>query len=97
VRNLIENARRHGKPPVEIEVSRDHAVAVLEVLDAGDGIPEPEREHVFQPFHRLRGDAQGTGLGLALVRQIARLHGGDAAVAPRSSRAACLRVTMPLA
>jgi len=95
VRNLIENARRHGRPPVEIDVSRDHGVAVVEVTDAGEGIPETEREQVFRPFHRLRGDAQGTGLGLALVRQIARLHGGDAAVAPKPARAACLRVTLP--
>jgi signal transduction histidine kinase len=96
VRNLIENARRHGRPPVGIEVSRDGARAVLEVTDAGDGIPEQEREDVFLPFHRLRGDGQGTGLGLALVRQIARLHGGDAMVAPRPDHPACLRVTMPV-
>jgi signal transduction histidine kinase len=95
VRNLIENATRHGRPPVEIAVRRDGATALVEVTDAGDGIPEAEREHVFEPFRRLRGDGKGAGLGLALVRQIARLHGGDAAVAPRPGHPACFRVTIP--
>jgi signal transduction histidine kinase len=49
-------------------------------MDAGTGVPEAERERVFHPFHRLGTDT--AGLGLALVRQIARLHGGEAVVAP---------------
>ena len=97
IRNLIENATRHGAPPVRVAVGRDSAVAVLEVTDGGAGIPEAERERVFLPFHRLQRDTQGAGLGLALVRQIARLHGGDAAVAPRPGYPSCLRVTLPLA
>ena len=59
------------------------------------GIPEAERERVFSPFHRLSKDSAGTGLGLSLVRQIARLHGGDAIVAPRPSRPSCFGVTLP--
>ncbi len=97
IRNLIENAARHGAPPVRVAVGRDSAVAVLEVTDGGAGIPEAERERVFLPFHRLQRDTQGAGLGLALVRQIARLHGGDAVVAPRPAHPSCLRVTLPLA
>jgi signal transduction histidine kinase len=96
VRNLIENAQRHGAPPLRVLVRRDYNTAVLEVMDAGAGIPETERERVFSPFHRLRGDSQGAGLGLALVRQIARLHGGDAVVAARPDSPSCLRVTLPL-
>jgi len=96
IRNLIENAARHGAPPVRVAVGRDSAVAVLEVTDGGAGIPEAERERVFLPFHRLQRDTQGAGLGLALVRQIARLHGGDAVVAPRPGHPSCLRVTLPL-
>jgi signal transduction histidine kinase len=65
-------------------------------MDSGSGVPEAERERVFAPFHRLGGDAKGAGLGLALVRQIARLHGGDAAVAPRPDAPACFRVTLPM-
>jgi two-component system, OmpR family, sensor histidine kinase RstB len=96
VRNLIENAVRHGAPPVNVMVRRDYNTAVLEVMDGGAGIPEAERERVFSPFHRLQRDTQGAGLGLALVRQIARLHGGDAVVAPRSDHRSCFRVTLPL-
>lgn len=96
IRNLLENAKRHGKPPIQVELRREGTNAVLDVMDAGEGIPEPERERVFMPFHRLRVHSDGSGLGLALVRQIARLHGGDAAVANRSDASACFRVTLPM-
>lgn len=96
VRNLLENARRHGRPPVQVSVSQAGDQAVIEVADAGDGIPEEARERVFTPFQRLDGNGQGVGLGLALVRQIARLHGGDAALAPRSDAQSCFRVTLPM-
>jgi signal transduction histidine kinase len=97
VRNLLENARRHGKPPVRVEVRPERGLAVLSVTDAGQGIPEAERERVFLPFHRLGADSKGAGLGLALVRQIARLHGGDAAIAPRAGAPSCFRITLPRA
>ena len=96
VRNLLENARRHGAPPVRVSVRRVNAQAIVEVVDAGRGVPEGERERVFAPFHRLGEAAQGTGLGLSLVRQIARAHGGDAVVAPRPGTPSCFRVTLPV-
>jgi signal transduction histidine kinase len=96
LRNLLENARRHGKPPVRVTLRREGALAVLDVVDAGAGIPEAERERVFTPFHRLGDSATGAGLGLALVRQIARLHDGDAAVAPRPDAPSCLRISLPM-
>jgi len=78
IRNLLENARRHGAPPVEVRVGRAGSEVELRVSDHGPGIPDTEREGVFEPFHRFGGERAGAGLGLALVRQIARRHGGDA-------------------
>ena len=88
VRNLLDNARRHGAPPVRIELRREQSGFVLDVIDSGPGIPDAERERVFTPFHRLSEDGTGAGLGLSLVRQIARLHGGDTVVAAPDGRAA---------
>ncbi len=78
VRNLLENARRHGAPPIEVSVRRVEGEAELRVRDAGPGVPEAEREKVFEPFYRYAGSSSvGAGLGLALVRRIARRHGGE--------------------
>jgi signal transduction histidine kinase len=90
VRNLLDNAQRHGRPPIRVELRPDGPRAWLFVSDAGGGIPPAERERVFLPFYRLRGDRKGAGLGLALVRQIARLHGGDARVMPRPDAASSI-------
>ena len=96
VRNLLDNAHRHGAPPVTVTVSRDGARANLDVMDAGAGVPAAERDQVFTPFHRVGPESKGAGLGLALVRQIARAHGGDAVVAPRPDRPSCFRVSLPI-
>lgn len=96
IRNLLDNASRYGAPPVRVVVRRDGGTAVLEVMDGGPGIPELERDRVFSPFHRLGGDSRGMGLGLALVRQIARLHGGEAIVAPRPGNPSCFQINLPL-
>jgi signal transduction histidine kinase len=82
VRNLLENARRHaGDAAVEALVGRRGDGARLTVSDRGRGVPEGERERIFEPFYRPAGSAEtgsGYGLGLALVRQIAHAHGGEA-------------------
>ena len=95
-RNLLENARRHGAPPIEVRVSRTDGMAELRVDDHGPGIPDAEREDVFRPFHRFAGtgDRGGTGLGLALVRQIARRHGGDARYLGREPSGSCFVVSL---
>lgn len=88
IRNLIENAERHGKPPIEIEVAAEAGAARLTVTDHGQGVPESERARIFEPFFRASaaGEARpGAGLGLALVRQIARRHKGDAAIEATAS------------
>ena len=80
IRNLLENARRHGAPPIRVRVHSAGDTAEVCVCDQGAGVPEAEREAVFRPFYRFAGGGEGagTGLGLSLVRQIARRHGGDA-------------------
>ena len=70
IRNLLENAKRHGVAPVTLAVKGTE----LSVCDAGSGVPEADRERIFQPFYR---GARGSGLGLSIVRQIPRKHGGD--------------------
>jgi signal transduction histidine kinase len=80
VRNLFENARRHGKPPVEVRLARKDGHVELRVRDAGPPIAPAERERIFEPFYRRAHSVYtgGIGLGLAIVRQIARRHGGQA-------------------
>lgn len=96
IRNLLDNASRHGQPPVTVTVARDAGRARIDVCDAGPGIPEAERERVFVPFFRLAGDTKGSGLGMTLVRGIAQLHGGDAVVVPFADRGSCIRVSLPM-
>jgi signal transduction histidine kinase len=79
--NLLDNAERHAETRVDITVRGENGYGVLEVQDDGAGIAEQDREVVFQRFARLADgkarDAAGTGLGLPIAREIARLHGGS--------------------
>ena len=81
VRNLLDNAAKHGLPPIRIGMARDGDWARVIVSDDGPGIAASERERVFEPFYRPAGrneSSGGWGLGLSLVRQIATRHGGRA-------------------
>jgi signal transduction histidine kinase len=95
IRNLLENAKLYGKPPIEVTVAKQDDQAVLNVLDHGPVIVEEARERLFSTFYRIpgRSGTKGTGLGLALVRQIARRHGGDVAYNPE--RGSSFTVTLP--
>jgi signal transduction histidine kinase len=78
VRSLLDNAFRHGKPPVGITVARRDGAVVLEVSDAGTGLPKGSEERVFERFYRADPSrtGEGTGLGLAIARAIVQAHGG---------------------
>jgi two-component system, OmpR family, sensor kinase ParS len=84
VLNLVRNAMRHAKSRVSVCVARESERTVIHVDDDGAGIPPPDRERLFEPFVRLDGsrdrESGGFGLGLAIVRQVARWHGGDASI-----------------
>jgi len=68
------------------------------VSDRGPGVPEAERERIFEPFYRLPGHAEkagGVGLGLSLVRQIAERHRGRVRVAPRAGGGSAFEIALP--
>lgn len=100
LRNLLENARRYGGEEVSARLRRSAPVrAELTVCDRGPGVPETYRERVFEPFFRLPGHAEregGVGLGLALLRQIARQHGGEVRCEAREGGGSCFVLTLPI-
>ena len=86
--NLAQNATKYADGVTEMTVTRARGGVELAVLDAGPGVPATERTRIFDRFSRgvtagNRGNDQGTGLGLALVSEHVRLHGGSARVEDR--------------
>ncbi|MGW5719208.1 ATP-binding protein [Amycolatopsis sp. NPDC003865] len=80
VANLVGNALRHGAPPVEVVLRADAGTVVLTVTDRGPGIPDEVLPRVFDRFAKAdtsRARSEGSGLGLSIARENARLHGGD--------------------
>jgi signal transduction histidine kinase len=99
VRNLVDNAVRHAKSRVDIEVgSRDNNV-VLTVSDDGPGIAPADRARVFERFVRLDPDRArsggGTGLGLAIVAEVVAAHGGTVNIGDRRGGGTTVVVTLP--
>jgi signal transduction histidine kinase len=102
VRNLLENAVKYSpaSPTVWVETSRERESAVLSVRDAGIGVAPEERRRIFEKF--VRGDAakkaciQGTGIGLALVKEIVRVHRGEVDVVSEPGRGSTFLVRLPL-
>jgi two-component system, OmpR family, sensor kinase len=100
VRNLMQNALRHGAPPVTAELKSANGTVELRIRDHGPGIPAGENERVFEPFYRPSGrgeTAGGWGLGLSLVRQIARHHKASVRIETPADGGACFVVAFPKA
>jgi signal transduction histidine kinase len=97
--NLLENAVKFGGQ-ARARVFREETQAVVEIEDDGPGIPPGDMERVFDPFYRREPSRSrktgGIGLGLAVVRSIARGHGGDVVLSNRPSGGLTARVQLPL-
>ncbi|MBI2745308.1 MAG: HAMP domain-containing protein [Burkholderiales bacterium] len=100
LRNLLENARRHGGGEVTLTLQTQGTHVEIRVCDRGPGIPPALRERIFEPFFRLPGASEregGVGLGLALVRSIAQRHSGTVHNEERPGGGACFVLRLPLA
>ena len=99
ISNLIDNAIRYTDGPIEIQLLRTAALAIVEVRDRGPGIPEGETERMKRPFTRLeqaRSGAGSSGLGLAIVDRVARMHGGGLELLARPGGGLVARLTLAL-
>lgn len=101
VLNLLSNAFKFtfdGR--ICVRLAMTGSAAVLEVSDTGTGIPEHELPRLFERFHRVEGaqgrSFEGTGIGLALVQELVRQHGGDVTVESKVGRGTTFRVSLPL-
>jgi len=97
--NLVENAHKYGAgQPVDVSAAREGERLVFRVADRGPGVPEDERERIFQPFYRRPGtspDVGGAGLGLSISRRLAEAQGGTLAVEPRPGGGSVFVFTLP--
>ena len=100
--NLVENAIKYNQPggSVQITISRSNGKAILRVADTGCGIPDEYRTSIFEPFFRVdksrSREMGGAGLGLALVREIAALHGGTVQDEPAEGAGTVFTVALPM-
>ena len=100
--NLTENAIRYNRPDgtVRVSVSQEGDDLVVRVADTGCGIPEKYKESIFQPFFRVDKSRSrengGVGLGLALVWEIADIHGGKVQAEGSTEKGTVMAVTFPL-
>lgn len=97
VRNLLDNALSHGAGKVTVRLSgparpQEGDPVLLRVSDEGAGIPEELRDTVFDRFRKGKSASGGAGLGLAIVRHVARVHGGFARVSPTDRN--CIEVVL---
>jgi two-component system sensor histidine kinase BaeS len=97
VRILLDNAFRHGKPPVEIALARQGGRVRLDVRDAGPGLPPGSEERVFDRFYRAdpARTGEGTGLGLSIARAIIESLGGTIRAATGAGGGAVLTIDLP--
>lgn len=99
INNLLSNVEKYATSGGQVEIStwQESGFSMIRVRDFGPGIPKRERERIFQPFYRLSAKlsdgVSGTGIGLAISRELARLHGGDIKLVA-SEQGACFEVSL---
>jgi two-component system sensor histidine kinase KdpD len=98
--NLLDNALKYSPAgtPISVSARIEDGAAVVTVSDRGPGLPEEDRDRVFDKFYRGRREGQdgGVGLGLAICRGIVRAHGGEIGVADRPGGGVAFRFSLPL-
>ncbi|GHH53569.1 sensor histidine kinase [Streptomyces candidus] len=99
--NLLDNAQRHAESSVTVALREEGGRAVLEVADDGAGVPQAQRERIFERFVRLDDarsrDDGGAGLGLAIARDVAHRHGGTLTAGRAAGGGAVFTLVLPLA
>ncbi|HKP77442.1 MAG TPA: ATP-binding protein, partial [Longimicrobiaceae bacterium] len=100
--NLLENAHKYAPPgtPIDLTVAAEGDRLAFLVADRGPGVPDDERERIFQPFYRRPGvapDAGGAGLGLSISRRLAEVQGGTLTVGPREGGGSVFVFSLPAA
>jgi signal transduction histidine kinase len=100
VANLLDNAVRYGRSPIQVRTFTVDGRAAVEVTDDGPGIASADAERIFEPFYRVHADAsapEGSGLGLAIASELARRHGGRMSVDSSPGSGARFRLELPRA
>jgi two-component system, OmpR family, sensor histidine kinase TctE len=98
INNLIDNALRYGGPNITLRVAETEREVELSVEDDGPGVPEAEVGRIFERFYRVPGSkVDGSGLGLSIVREIARSCGAECGYRPCEGGGACFYVRFPKA
>ena len=100
IQNLLENAYKYGKENgnIFLSLTQKEGCAVLHVTDDGIGIAPEDQQNIFKRFWQAdssRSEDQGVGLGLAMVQQICRFHGGAISVKSQPGEGSCFIVTLP--
>lgn len=98
LQNVLDNARRYSDGPIDLSVEVRPTDVVIRVEDRGPGIPEADRERIFEPYVRLETSRArhtgGSGLGLAIARASLRAQGGDILILAREGGGTCVVVTL---
>ncbi len=98
LQNVLDNARRYSDGPIDLSVEVRPTDVVIRVEDRGPGIPEADRERIFEPYVRLETSRArhtgGSGLGLAIARASVRAQGGDIRILGRKDGGTCVVVTL---